>query len=155
MTKTILIVATDKKGGIGYKGQLPWHCPSDLSHFRNVTMGHALVMGRATFESIGRPLPGRKTFVVSRTVKSIPGVSVFPTPQLAIEAARSEHDTVFVAGGGEIYAASIDECDVILRSIVHGNHQCDTFFRIEDYPEFVLKDELVDQDVRFQEWVRA
>ncbi len=71
-----LIAAVARNGVIGRNGQLPWHLPDDLKHFKQLTMGHPILMGRRTFESIGKPLPGRRNIVISSTRATIPGVEV-------------------------------------------------------------------------------
>jgi len=101
-----MIVAHDRNGAIGYAGQLPWHLPADLQRFKALTMGHTIVMGRKTYESIGRPLPGRNNWVLTRDANwQAPGVHVFQSWQ----AARDQHQTgqLWVIGGGEIYRAAI------------------------------------------------
>ena len=95
------IAAMTNNRVIGNKGAIPWHLPEDFKWFKRTTMGQVLVMGRKTYESIGRPLPGRETFVFSRTQREIPGVQCFT--DLA-ELERLETDKViWIAGGSEIY----------------------------------------------------
>ena len=106
-----IIVAVGANGVIGTDGQLPWRLPEDLKRFRALTMGHAMVMGRKTFDSIGRPLPGRRSIVVSRQhALQIDGVTVTPSLDAAIAAAGDDPE-IFVIGGGEIYAASLPLAD--------------------------------------------
>src|SRR4026208_2104375 len=95
---------------IGRGNAIPWHIPDDLKGFKKLTMGHIIVMGRKTFESIGRPLPGRKTIVLSGTDFSQPGVGVLPD-QAALEAAVSNDPReVFICGGTEIYSQFLPRC---------------------------------------------
>lgn len=95
-------------GVIGKGGALPWHVPEDLKHFKARTMGHAVIMGRKTYESIGRVLPGRRFVVVSRSPSfSAAGVTVAPSLEAALEAARETDPAPCVIGGGEIYAAAL------------------------------------------------
>ena len=109
-----IVVAQGSNRVIGLEGALPWHLPSDLRRFRELTMGHAVVMGRKTYESIPerfRPLPGRRNLVISRSA-SYEGAEVFPTLAAAIEACDG---SCFVIGGGRVYAeaaALADRCYV-------------------------------------------
>ena len=108
MTVT-LVVAMGANGVIGVDGGLPWRLPEDLAHFKQLTMGHPMVMGRRTFESIGRALPGRTTIVVTRASGwSADGVEVAPTLEAALERAHHLDDEVFLVGGGQIYAQALD-----------------------------------------------
>ena len=108
MTVT-LVVAIGANGVIGVDGGLPWRLPEDLASFKALTIGHPLVMGRATFESIGRALPGRTTIVVTRDPDwSADGVEVAPTIEAAIARAHEIDDDVFVVGGAQIYSQVLD-----------------------------------------------
>lgn len=101
-----LIVAVAQGGAIGAGGTLPWHIPEDLAHFKAVTLGHTLVMGAATWASIGRPLPGRRTIVVSRGLPDVPdGVFVAASPGEALEIARRDDPSPFIVGGAQIFEA--------------------------------------------------
>jgi dihydrofolate reductase len=105
----ILLAAVAENGVIGRDNALPWRLKSDMQHFRASTMGKPVVMGRKTYQSIGKPLPGRTTIVVSRDAGfAAPGILVAPHLQAALEAARGDAlrrgaDAIIVAGGGEIY----------------------------------------------------
>jgi dihydrofolate reductase len=103
-----LIVAIARGGVIGRQGALPWHLPEDLRHFRSLTTGHAIVMGRRTFLSIGRALPNRRNLVVSRTLEGAPeGVELFPSLTAALAAARLTDPEPFVIGGAALYAEAL------------------------------------------------
>lgn len=112
---------------IGDGNRIPWHLPEDFKWFKQVTMGHVLVMGRKTFESIGRPLPGRETVVLTRGNWTHPGVTVIhdwseltrPTPSPSQEG-RQTADTrrVFIAGGAEIYRQALPMCGELLLTLV-------------------------------------
>jgi dihydrofolate reductase len=102
-----LIAAVASNGVIGRDGRMPWHLPEDLKRFKALTMGHAIVMGRKTYDSIGRLLPGRRTVIVTRQHGyRIDGATVVHSLAEAVGAARDD-DEVFVIGGGEIYAAAL------------------------------------------------
>lgn len=105
MTEIALIAAVAANGVIGAGNALPWHLPADLRRFKALTWGHPIVMGRRTFESIGRPLPGRNNIVVSGNPDfSAAGAVVAPTLEAAIAAAAARDELVFVIGGAQIYA---------------------------------------------------
>jgi dihydrofolate reductase len=107
MTVT-LVVAMGANGVIGVDGGLPWRLPEDLAHFKALTMGHPMVMGRTTFESIGRALPGRTTIVLTRDPDwSAPDVEVAPTLEAALDRAHELDDEVFVVGGAQVYAQAL------------------------------------------------
>ena len=154
--RTIMIVATDMQGGIGKDGGIPWKAPADMRRFKERTTGHALVMGRATYDSIGRPLPNRITYVISRQPGlRIEGVEVFSTPEAALEAARARHDTVFVAGGAQIYRALLSKCDVVERTLIPGAYDCDTKLDLDFHEEFELHGvENGEDGLEFETWTR-
>lgn len=128
--KVSLIVAAALNDTIGREGVMPWHLPADLKRFKSLTMGHHLVVGRKTFESIGRALPGRTMIVVSRQSGSIqPGVEVVGSPDEALELARGRGETeLFVAGGGEIYRHFLDRADRVYLTRVEANVEGDAAF---------------------------
>src|SRR6266480_2277939 len=105
-----LIVAMDRKGVIGRGGGLPWRLSADLKRFKALTMGHHIVMGRKTFESLGRLLPGRTTVLVSRSLGHMDGAAVVPSINgaLAMGAADSE---VFIIGGAEIFSLALPKVE--------------------------------------------
>lgn len=125
-----LVVAVAENGVIGRGGDLPWRLPEDLRRFKRLTMGHHLVVGRKTWESIGRPLPGRKMIVVSRGAPELPdGVALAASVDEALEAARAAgDDEVFVAGGGEIYRLALPLADRIYLTRVEGDVEGDVCF---------------------------
>ncbi len=122
-----LIAAVARNGVIGADGGIPWHLPEDFAHFKATTLGHLLVMGRATYESIGRPLPGRITIVVTRDPDwSAEGVLVAHSVEEAV--AMAGDGEVFVAGGATIYEAALPYADVQLLSEVDLEPDGDTFY---------------------------
>lgn len=104
-----VIAAMANNRVIGAGNAMPWHIPSDLKRFKALTMGHRLIMGRKTFESIGRPLPGRETVVISRTEGSHPGVLWVTSLAEALALPTASSQQIFVAGGGQIYAQALAE----------------------------------------------
>lgn len=140
---TIMVAAVARNGVIGTDGDLAWRSTDDLQRLRAMTMGHTLVMGRRNFEAIGRPLPGRRTVVVTRQRSwHVPGVSVVHDtgPGLDAELARiaetSGDDTVFIFGGGEIYAQLLDRADVLELTEVHQDLAGDTYFPTVDWSQW-------------------
>ena len=125
-----LLVAMDEKRGIGKDGKLPWRLSSDLKRFRELTMGHHIIVGRKTFESIGKPLPGRQTIVVTRNPDyKVEGCLIAGSVQEAIELAveRGENEA-FIIGGADAYAQALDVADRVYLTEVHAEVEADTFF---------------------------
>jgi dihydrofolate reductase len=126
MTVT-LVAAVARDGVIGRAGDLVVRIPEDLRRFKALTMGHTLVMGRRTWDSIGRALPGRRTIVVTRQPSwTAPGADVAGSVEAALEMARGSE--VFVVGGGEIYTQTIDQADVLELTEVDAAPAGDTYF---------------------------
>lgn len=122
-----IVVATAANGVIGNDNDLIWHLPADLKHFKAVTSGSSIVMGRKTFESIGRPLPKRENIIITRQVDlTIEGCLVVNSLEEAIDQAESEE--VFIIGGGEIYKQAIELADKIYLTKIHQDFEGDTVF---------------------------
>lgn len=122
----IAIAAVARNRGIGLHNKLPWRIPEDFAFFKTTTMGQALLMGRKTYESIGRPLPGRTTIVLSRSGFAAPGVLVARDWQ---EAARLAPDlTLYLAGGAALYAEALPWCSELLLTHVDMEPEADAFF---------------------------
>ena len=128
MTRISIIAAVARNGIIGRDGEMPWHLPDELRHFKATTLGHPLVMGRRTFEAIGRALPGRRTIVLTRdpgwhhadveTAHSFPEAVALAGPA----------DEVFVAGGAQVYADALPYAHRLLITEVDAEPEGDTFF---------------------------
>lgn len=126
--KIILIAAMAKNRVIGRGNGIPWHIPGEQQRFKTMTMGHTLVMGRKTFESIGRPLPGRKTIIITRNPEyPAAGCSVAPSLAAAL-ALCPETETIFIAGGGEIYREALPLADAIYLTVLDREVEGDTLF---------------------------
>src|SRR6187401_2213584 len=110
-----LIAAVAANGVIGKGGQLAWHLPDDLRHFKQLTMGHPILMGRRTYESIGRPLPGRRSIVISTTLKERPHPEVWIAASLddALKLIETDPGPAFIIGGAVLYAAALPRADVL------------------------------------------
>ena len=125
-----IIAALDEQGGIGFENQMPWHLPGDLRRFKNLTMGHHLILGRKTYQSIGIPLPGRTMIVLSRDpATKLAGTQVVSSLEAALEAARDAGENeAFVIGGGEIYQLALPLTERMYLTRVHTSSQSDVFF---------------------------
>ena len=128
MTSVVLIVAVDRGFAIGKDGDLPWRLPADLAHFKRATLGATVIMGRKTFDSIGRPLPKRENIVITRQVDwEAEGCIRAGNLDQAIRLASS--DPVYVIGGGEIYAQAMQLADrMIITHVDTEISDADTFF---------------------------
>lgn len=129
----ILIAALDPKKGIGINGKLPWHIKEDLKLFKERTLNHTIVMGRKTFESIGKPLPRRVNLVVSRNeaYQSVEGVELINDFNDFLVKNESAVENIYVIGGAEIYKQALPFAHKLALSFVKQEYPCDTFF-----PEF-------------------
>ena len=126
-----LIVAMAKNRVIGNNNEMPWHLPADFAYFKKITIGHPVIMGRKTFESIGRPLPGRRNIVVSRNpVFRADGAEVAASLQQAINACdnQTECNEIFVIGGATLYAEALARVDRIYLTEVDAAPDGDTLF---------------------------
>jgi dihydrofolate reductase len=132
-----LLVAAAENNVIGKDNQLPWHLPGDLQYFKNQTWGMPILMGRKTFESIGRALPGRKSIVITRSAGwQHPNVDVVHSIEEAVEkAAKYGVKEIFVIGGAEIFATAFDQARRIYLTRVHHSFEGDVYF-----PEVADKD---------------
>ena len=136
MEKTTLtiVVATAQNRAIGLNGKMPWHIPEDLKYFKAVTTGHPIIMGRKTFQSIGRPLPGRTNIVITRDQDyQAEGITVTHSLEQAIEVAKTVAQKngvreVMVIGGAEIYALALPFTNKIHRTEIHAETDGDAFF---------------------------
>jgi dihydrofolate reductase len=154
------IVATDLNSAIGNKNQLLCHLPADLKFFKSTTMGAPILMGRKTYESIGRVLPGRKNIIISRRSDyKVEGAEIYHSIESAITSCKDEK--VFVIGGAEIYNQAFSHLNEIYRTLIQSRFEADTYF-----PEISKSDwDLVWEECHvadeknkfpycFQKWVR-
>src|SRR3990167_9398630 len=128
MMKISLVVEKSKNNVIGKNNQLPWHLPADLKHFKQVTMGKPIIMGRKTFDSIGKPLPGRRNMVISRNKNLIiEGCDVFHTLDDALHAVESENE-VMIIGGENLFLQILNRAHYIYLTVIDAEFDGDTFF---------------------------
>jgi len=154
-----LVVAYGKKREIGINNRLPWRIPEDLKNFKALTMGGVLLMGRKTFDSIGRALPGRKTIVLTRSKEwSHPDVETAGSLEEAFDKAESAGTEIFVVGGSEIYRQALPLCQRLFLSRVEWTGEADAFFPLVE--GFQKKEEVYHPETEksppwtFETWVR-
>jgi dihydrofolate reductase len=158
-----LIVATSLNNAIGKANAMLWHLPEDFKFFKNITWGMPIIMGRKTFESIGKPLPGRTNIIITSNTnwqaeRTIRATSLEEAIQLAKETNAKE---IFITGGGEIYKQSMPIANKIYRTLVHTEIDGDTFFpQIDEtvwekvFEKNVSSDEKNNFEMTFQTWQR-
>jgi dihydrofolate reductase len=126
MTVTI-VVAISENHAIGRDNKLLWYLPNDLKHFKQITTGHTVIMGRKTYESVGKPLPNRRNIIITRQAISIAGCEVVNSIDAAL-ALCADQQEVFIVGGAEIYKQAIHLTDRIYLTVVHKEFEGDSFF---------------------------
>jgi dihydrofolate reductase len=138
-----LLVAMGENRGIGIDNGLPWHLSTDLKRFKTLTMGHHLIMGRKTYESIGKPLVGRRMIVVTRDLEyHADGCLIAHSVEAALKMAEASGESeVFVIGGGEIFSQMIDLADRVYLTLVHAHVVADTFFPEIDALQWIQLEE--------------
>lgn len=138
-----IIVAHDKNRLIGRQNQIPWHIRDDLLHYKETTMGHTLIMGSRTFESIGKPLLGRKTIVLCYDKNfDAKGAEVCTDYRRLLNLYEKSEETVYVCGGASVYALFLPYCEELIVSVIEGDYTGDTYF--PEY-EHLFKEEREEQ----------
>jgi dihydrofolate reductase len=122
--KAIMAMAQNRV--IGVAGGMPWHLPEEFRFFKKTTMGHAIVMGRRTYESLGKPLPGRHNIILSRTMEPQSGITVIKDLD-ALKKLNIPSEEIFVIGGANVFQLLLPECDELFITQVHREVQGDTF----------------------------
>lgn len=165
MTRKILaIVAMDEGRAIGNKGQIPWHLAEDMKRFKELTSGHAVLMGRKTYQSLPprfRPLPGRKNLVITRNpeqLKGEQGIEIYTSVRECVQKFLSGEmsapsDQLWVIGGSEIYAETLAFCSELYLTLVLGRHTGDAFFPAFEQ-DFSLRDQQPGQGYKFLHYIR-
>jgi dihydrofolate reductase len=147
MIKISIIVAMASNRAIGLDNQMPWHLSADLKKFKHITMGSPILMGRKTYESIGRPLPGRDNIIISRNINyKQAGCFVFNTIESAI-ASCHQHDEIFIIGGATFYEAMLPKANKLYLTHINQPFEADTFFpsiKQDEWKE--VKREEIDND---------
>lgn len=134
--KISIIAVISENKALGKDNRLLWHIPEDMKRFKNITTGHPIIMGRKTFESLGRPLPNRTNIVITRNPSfNVIGAVTVDSLDKALESARQiEKDEIFIIGGGQIFREAMPVVDKLYLTIVEGKYEADTFF--PEYGEF-------------------
>ncbi|MFI3328587.1 MAG: dihydrofolate reductase [Rikenellaceae bacterium] len=132
-----IIVAVAENGVIGGENRLLWHISEDLKHFKSITSGHPVIMGRKTFESLGRPLPNRTNVVITRSDIEIEGCTVVHSLQEALDLFDSAKDEIFIIGGAQIYGEALPIADKFYLTRVHKSYEGDTSFPEWDESQWV------------------
>jgi len=142
-----IIVAMDKNRVIGKDNKLPWHISDDLKNFKRLTTENTIIMGRKTYESIGKPLPNRNNIVVSTTMQPISGITVCKTIPEAIEIGKTCGKEIFIIGGGQIFKQTIPLADKMYISYIKKEYEGDAYF-----PEFNENEWNIEQKQDFAEF---
>ena len=151
MAKVSIVVAIAKNNAIGKDNQLLWHLPKDLKHFKEITSGHTIIMGRKTYDSVGKPLPNRRNIVITRQNINIEGCEVVDSLDAALALCANEPE-VFIVGGAEIYKQAMQATDRIYLTIVHQNFDGDTYFpeiKADEWKESQREDYQPDEKHQF------
>lgn len=157
-----IVVAADQNNGIGNENQLLCHLPNDLKYFKRVTSGHAVLLGRKTYDSIGKPLPNRSNLVLSQNIKFIEGCEVFTEIKSAMSYAEEKGFThLFIIGGDSIYKQALPLCNKVYLTRIHHSFKADAFFvtlpekdwKLES-SEYFEKDEKNAYSHTFEVWNR-
>lgn len=146
-----IIVAYDQTRTIGKSGQLPWQgqLPADMRHFRSITSGHTVIMGRKTYDSIGKPLPNRQNIVVTRGDSKFEGALAASSLEQAYGYAID--DDIYVLGGGQIYTQALDDMDEVIATEIHASFDGDAYFPAlgDNWIETIRQDFLADGDNKY------
>ena len=128
--KIVIIAALNNKRVIGKDGKIPWHVSEDLKRFKRLTLGHVVLMGRKSYESLGKPLPGRRNIVL--TSRKIAGVETFTSIDAALVALKDQ-EKVYVIGGGEIFKLFLERAEEMRLTLIKNDIEGDTFFPRYDH----------------------
>ncbi len=155
-----IIVAVSENGVIGLNGKMPWHLPKDLQYFKKMTLQHTVIMGRYTYESIGKPLPNRKNIVLSNTLNHQDGILIAKNWNDVFNFIQQD-EKVFIIGGQQVFHQALEKKIVqkIYRTFIHHSFEGDTFFpeiHLKEWSlvsqEFSAKDEKNPYDLTFEIW---
>ncbi|WP_102274863.1 dihydrofolate reductase [Cytobacillus massiliigabonensis] len=134
-----LMWAMDNNRVIGFNNQLPWHLPEDLKFFKRTTMGHSIAMGRKTWDSIGRPLPGRENIVITRNPEfTCEGCTALNSVEALLEYSQQKDEEIFVIGGAEIFKLILPDADKLYLTRIYDEFEGDTFFPALNLEEWSL-----------------
>jgi len=152
----IAVAAMSNNRVIGNKGELPWHLPEDLKFFKNLTSGHSVVMGRKTYESIGRPLPKRQNIILSKTMdQPLPGTILYNGINEFINSTKEHPDPIFIIGGAQIYSSLINLTQEIFLTFVYKDYEGDAKFPLFESEFTYNKNELVTDQFEIRHYHRS
>ncbi|MGT2925704.1 dihydrofolate reductase [Streptococcus cuniculipharyngis] len=150
MTKRLIAIwAQDQAGLIGQNNSLPWHLPKELQHFKETTMGQAMLMGRVTFDGMNRRLlPGRETLILSRQADfEAEGIQAFTSPEAVLDWFQTQDKDLYIVGGAKVYEAMLPHCDQLVVTRVEGEFTGDTYFPEVDWSSFVpIAEQMIEAD---------
>lgn len=149
-----MIAAVAKNRVLGLKGKLPWHIPEDLKHFRAATLGHAIIMGRLTYDTVGKPLPKRRNIIVSRQPLTLPGCETALTLEQAIALARTTDSEPYIIGGGQLYTLALPLATRLMLTEVPQTPEGDAWFPEFDEREFIETERRESEGVVYRTLVR-
>jgi len=149
-----LIAGLTKNRIIGKDGSLPWHIPEDLRNFKQLTSGHTIIMGRKTYESIGRPLPNRNNIVVSRTMEAADGIEVCSSFEEAMGKARQKEGDTFIIGGTSMFAEGLAVADTLYLSWIKKDYEGNIYFPAFDVNDWKMTEEKDFDDFVFTAYKR-
>ncbi|MGD0017587.1 MAG: dihydrofolate reductase [Verrucomicrobiia bacterium] len=151
-----IIAAVAPDGTIGHEGRIPWHLSDDLKRFKRLTMGHAVIMGRKTYASLGKPLPGRRNLVLTHNTQfHADGVTTYANLDAAIAACKKAGETTaFIIGGAEVYRQALAQADTLLLTHVHKQITGDTKFPPYDRSQWIETVREDKADCSFVEYTR-
>jgi dihydrofolate reductase len=146
-----LIVAMDPHNGIGIDGKLPWHIKEDLKLFKERTLNHKVVMGRKTYESIGKPLPNRENIVVTRnqSISDIENVKIIHNLEVFLSENEKTEEEIFIIGGAEIYQVALPYANRLAISHINKSYNCDTFFPMFNSNKYKETESIKFDDFKF------
>lgn len=147
-TVHIIAALTEKKRVIGNVGSIPWHIPNDFKRFKNLTSGHPMIMGRKTYESIGKALPDRTNLVVSNTMTFDDALSAHSLQDALAKAKKAEGgEDIFIIGGNKLYEEGLDYADILHLTLIHNEYEGDVHFpEYTPFSKIVFKEEHLDED---------
>lgn len=151
MQRLVAIVAMSSNRVIGREGKLPWHYPDDLKFFKKTTLGHPILMGRATFDSIGKPLPGRQNIVLSRSMEPREGLTVIRDVAELTTVCPAD-STIFVIGGAQVFADLLPRCDELYLTHITPEYEGDVF--LPPFENLFSMNEIIEQngDLEFRRY---
>jgi dihydrofolate reductase len=154
MSEVVIIAAVAKNNVIGKAGKIPWHIKEDFQHFKSLTMGYPVIMGRNTFESLTvKPLPGRENVVLSRNKFSYPGIVVKSSMQEALDYCK-KHDKTFIIGGASVYEQGLGFADKLELTQINQDYEGDTYFPEVNFDEWQLDKKEDKGNYSFNTYVR-